>query len=120
MNPRLEQVRVAGDRVERRAQLVTHRSQEETLRAIGIVRLREQARLFGGACSELVIAPFPRNRDRHVAGDHAGELQLGHGPAVRRIAVQHELAEENSVVDERHERKRPYAFTREHRLQRGQ
>ena len=57
-----EQLAVAGERGERRAQLVAHRGEEASLRAVGALRLLEQHRLVHG--------------ERGVVGEHAQPVAL--------------------------------------------
>ena len=101
-----EQLLVAGERGERRAQLVRHRGEEAALRAIGRLRLLEQLGL--------------PQRERGVVGDGAQPMRLarenGGAPDVARHG---EHAEDHVVRDERREQHRPEREARARRCMSG-
>ena len=84
-----EQLLVAGERRQRRAQLVRHRREETALRAVGDLRLLEQ-----------IGVP---QRERRVVGDDAQSVRVALGEHRRSHVARHRDDAENHLV--RHQRR---------------
>ena len=99
---------------ERISQLMSEHGQEFVLRPVGPFRIGSRSVGFGPRDAFAIQRRFERriglgssHAERHVVSHAGRQRQLLEGEPVRRVVVEHELAEEAVLVQDGHEGQRP-------------